>query len=75
MQNRHKNVQWVAWSATNTYKTQKLGLIKGVIKEIRMFADIFSFAGVSAFAKQFSTFARKECIVNSSSLQCKVSNL
>jgi glycosyltransferase involved in cell wall biosynthesis len=75
MQERKKNVQWVSWSATNTYKTQKMGLVKGAIKEIRMFADIFNYAGVSTFAKQFTTFAKKECAVEVPYLQTKISNL
>ena len=60
MQNNNKNVQWVSWSATNTYKTKKIGLVKGALKEIKMFVDIFSYAGVSTFARQFTSFARKE---------------
>ncbi|HYG38144.1 MAG TPA: glycosyltransferase family 2 protein [Cytophagales bacterium] len=60
MQQGNKNVQWTAWSARNTYKTKKCGLIYGIIKEIQMFISIFSYAGISNFFKQFTSFAKKE---------------
>lgn len=63
MQHAKKSVLWMPWSATNTYKTEKCGLLQGVLKEIKMFVSIFSYGGVSNFFKQFTSFAREELVV------------
>lgn len=59
MQEHHKDVRWMPWSATNTYKMAKRGPVKGMIKDFRMYADIIQYAGVFSFARQIASFARK----------------
>jgi glycosyltransferase involved in cell wall biosynthesis len=60
MQKYRKKVRWVPWSATNTYKMQKLGMIEGLKQEIRMFTDILSYVGISEFSRQLFSFCRKK---------------
>jgi glycosyltransferase involved in cell wall biosynthesis len=60
MQKNKRKVMWVAWSATNTYKIDKLGMMKGSRKELKMYADIIQYLGLMNMLKQIMSFARKE---------------
>lgn len=59
MQQHKKNVRWVPWSATNTYKVKKCGLVKGLKRDFLMYADIVSFLGAGNFIRQLISFGRK----------------
>lgn len=60
MQKHKRNVRWMPWSATNTYKAKKMGLVKGYQKEFKMFTDIVMYAGLRNIIKQITLFATKE---------------
>jgi glycosyltransferase involved in cell wall biosynthesis len=60
MQKHKRNVRWMPWSATNTYKAKKMGLVKGYQKEFKMFTDIVMYAGLKNIIKQITLFATKE---------------
>ena len=60
MQKHNRNVRWMPWSATNTYKAKKIGLVKGYQKEFKMFTDIVMYAGLKNIIKQITLFATKE---------------
>ena len=60
MQKHKRNVRWMPWSATNTYKAKKIGLVKGYQKEFKMFTDIVMYAGLKNIIKQITLFATKE---------------
>lgn len=55
-----KRVFWVPSSAFNTFKTQKMGLVDGFIKELDMFFDIVLFIGLQNYLRQIAMFARKQ---------------
>ncbi|GHA67635.1 glycosyltransferase family 2 protein [Pontibacter akesuensis] len=57
---RHKKqVRWMPWSARNTYKVNKLGVLDGSKKEFRMYVEIVSFVGFSHMLLQLTSFTRK----------------
>lgn len=60
MQKHKRNVRWMPWSATNTYKSKKIGLVAGYKKEFEMFTDIVLYAGFKNIVKQISSFATKK---------------
>lgn len=60
MQKHKRNVRWMPWSATNTYKSKKMGLVAGYKKEFEMFTDIVLYAGFINIVKQISSFATKK---------------
>lgn len=60
MQKHKRNVRWMPWSATNTYKAKKIGLVEGYKKEFEMFTDIVLYAGFVNIVKQISSFATKK---------------
>lgn len=64
MQKHKRNVRWMPWSATNTYKSEKIGLVEGYKKEFKMFTDIVMYAGFRNIVKQITLFATKELEVN-----------
>ncbi|CCH54803.1 glycosyl transferase family protein [Fibrisoma limi BUZ 3] len=59
MQQHRKVVRWFPWSATNTYKMDKRGPVEGFLKDAQMYADIVTYVGPVAYARQMVTFARK----------------
>jgi glycosyltransferase involved in cell wall biosynthesis len=60
MQKHKRNVRWMPWSATNTYKAKKIGLVAGYKKEFEMFTDIVLYAGFVNIVRQISSFATKK---------------
>lgn len=60
MQKHKRNVGWMPWSATNTYKSEKIGLVAGYKKEFEMFTDIVLYAGFRNIVRQISSFATKK---------------
>jgi len=60
MQKHKRAVRWMPWSATNTYKSKKVGLVEGYKKEFEMFTDIVLYAGLKNIIKQITLFATKE---------------
>jgi glycosyltransferase involved in cell wall biosynthesis len=57
---RHKKVvRWMPWSAMNTYKVDKLGVLDGSRKEFRMYVDIVNYVGFSHMLLQLTSFTRK----------------
>ncbi|WP_026461967.1 glycosyltransferase family 2 protein [Adhaeribacter aquaticus] len=60
MQRHKRDVRWIPWSATNTYKAEKLGLLEGYKHEFKMFTDIVLYAGLKNIIKQITLFATKE---------------
>ncbi|MDB5262196.1 MAG: glycosyl transferase family protein [Adhaeribacter sp.] len=60
MQKHKRAVRWMPWSATNTYKAKKIGLVEGYKKEFEMFTDIVLYAGLKNIIKQITLFATKE---------------
>lgn len=59
MLQQKKKVRWMAWSASNTPKVKKWGVICGVKKEFMMFWEMMEYAGLSAYLTQILIFARK----------------
>jgi glycosyltransferase involved in cell wall biosynthesis len=60
MQKHKRAVRWMPWSATNTYKSEKVGLVEGYKKEFKMFTDIVLYAGFTNIVKQITRFATKK---------------
>lgn len=60
MQKHKRAVRWMPWSATNTYKSKKIGWVEGYKKEFEMFTDIVLYAGLKNIIKQITLFATKE---------------
>ncbi|WP_266203189.1 glycosyltransferase family 2 protein [Pontibacter kalidii] len=57
---RHKKVvRWMPWSAMNTYKVDKLGVLDGSRKEFQMYVDIVNYVGFSHMLLQLTSFTRK----------------
>ncbi|MHA6249786.1 glycosyltransferase family 2 protein [Pontibacter sp. CAU 1760] len=57
---RHKKVvRWMPWSATNTYKVDKLGVLNGSKKEFKMYVEIVSYVGFSHMMLQLASFTRQ----------------
>lgn len=57
---RHKKVvRWMPWSAMNTYKVDKLGVLDGSKKEFKMYVEIVSFVGFSHMMLQLASFTKK----------------
>ncbi|TPE45180.1 glycosyltransferase family 2 protein [Pontibacter mangrovi] len=56
---RHKKVvRWMPWSAMNTYKVDKLGVLDGSRKEFKMYVDIVNYVGFSHMLLQLTSFTR-----------------
>lgn len=57
---RHKKVvRWMPWTAMNTYKVEKLGVLDGSRKEFKMYVEIVSFVGFSHMMHQLASFTKK----------------
>jgi len=57
---RHKKVvRWMPWSAMNTYKVDKLGVLDGSKKEFKMYVEIVSFVGFSHMMLQLASFTKR----------------
>ena len=57
---RHKKmVRWMPWSAMNTYKVDKLGVLDGSKREFRMYVEIVSFVGFSHMMLQLASFHKR----------------
>ncbi|MBC5994730.1 glycosyltransferase family 2 protein [Pontibacter cellulosilyticus] len=57
---RHKRVvRWMPWSAMNTYKVDKLGVLDGSMKEFMMYVDIVNYVGFSHMCLQLASFTKK----------------
>ena len=57
---RHKRVvRWMPWSAMNTYKVDKLGVLDGSLKEFMMYVDIVNYVGFSHMCLQLASFTKK----------------
>lgn len=54
-----KVVRWMPWSAMNTYKVDKLGVLDGSRKEFKMYVEIVSFVGFSHMMLQLASFTKK----------------
>lgn len=59
MINRRKVVRWMPWSAMNTYKVDKLGVLEGSRKEFGMYVEIVDYVGFMHMLVQLSSFTRK----------------
>jgi glycosyltransferase involved in cell wall biosynthesis len=56
---RHKRVRWMPWSAMNTYKVDKLGVLEGSRREFMMYVEIVDYVGFVHMLVQLSSFTRK----------------
>ncbi|WPP49354.1 glycosyltransferase family 2 protein [Catalinimonas niigatensis] len=54
-----KNVYWLPSAVTNTYKFQKLGLVKGLMKEFKMWYNLVTYIGVKNYVNHIRKFARR----------------
>mgnify|MGYP005749281967 CR=1 FL=1 len=54
-----KAVRWMPWSAKNTYKVDKLGMLDGSVKEFMMYVDIVNYVGFSHMCLQLASFTKK----------------
>lgn len=54
-----KVVRWMPWSAMNTYKVDKLGVLDGSRKEFKMYVDIVNYVGFSHMCLQLASFTKK----------------
>jgi glycosyltransferase involved in cell wall biosynthesis len=55
----HKRVRWMPWSAMNTYKVDKLGVLEGSRREFRMYVEIVDYVGFMHMLEQLGSFTRK----------------
>ena len=55
----HKRVRWMPWSARNTYKVDKLGVLEGSRREFKMYVEIVDYVGFVHMLVQLSSFTRK----------------
>ncbi|MBX0334057.1 glycosyltransferase family 2 protein [Pontibacter sp. HSC-14F20] len=56
---RRKRVRWMPWSAMNTYKVDKLGVLEGSRREFKMYVEIVDYVGFVHMLVQLSSFTRK----------------
>lgn len=57
---KHKKiVRWMPWSAMNTYKVDKLGIVDGSKKEFKMYVEIVSFVGFTHMMVQLASFTKR----------------
>ncbi|PVY39257.1 glycosyltransferase family 2 protein [Pontibacter virosus] len=56
---RRKRVRWMPWSAMNTYKVDKLGVLEGSRREFKMYVEIVDYVGLVHMFVQLSSFTRK----------------
>ncbi|MFD2248604.1 glycosyltransferase family 2 protein [Pontibacter ruber] len=54
-----KIVRWMPWSAMNTYKVDKLGILDGSKKEFKMYVEIVSFVGFTHMMVQLASFTKR----------------
>jgi len=54
-----KTVRWMPWSAMNTYKVDKHGVLDGSKKEFLMYVDIVNYVGFSHMCLQLASFTKK----------------
>ena len=59
MLKHRKIVRWMPWSAMNTYKVDKLGIVDGSKKEFKMYVEIVSFVGFSHMMVQLASFTKR----------------
>ncbi len=59
MLHHKKVVRWMPWSAINTYKVDKLGVIDGSRKEFKMYVDIVSYVGFAHMMLQLASFTKR----------------
>ncbi|HEY4650512.1 MAG TPA: glycosyltransferase family 2 protein [Pontibacter sp.] len=59
MLHHRKVVRWMPWSAMNTYKVDKLGVLDGSRKEFKMYVDIVNYVGFSHMCLQLASFTKK----------------
>lgn len=57
MLDHQKIVYWLPSSVANTYKFQKLGLVKGLTKEFKMWYNLIDYIGLRNYVNQIRTFA------------------
>jgi glycosyltransferase involved in cell wall biosynthesis len=55
----HKRVRWLPWSAMNTYKVDKLGVLEGSRREFKMYVEIVDYVGFVHMLVQLSSFTRR----------------
>lgn len=55
----HKVVRWMPWSAMNTYKTEKWGALEGSRKELKMYAEIVYYVGLTHMFIQLASFTKQ----------------
>ncbi|PKV62518.1 glycosyltransferase family 2 protein [Pontibacter ramchanderi] len=55
----HKLVRWVPWSAMNTYKVDKLGVLEGSRRELKMYIEIVDYVGFVHMLVQLGSFTRR----------------
>ena len=59
MLRHNKVVRWMPWSAMNTYKVDKLGVLDGSRKEFKMYVDIVNYVGFSHMCLQLASFTKQ----------------
>lgn len=60
MYTNRKKVYWIPQSATNTDKSLKWGIFRGLINDIRTFVDMMSATGLKNFFRQIFFYAKDE---------------
>jgi|SRR5579885_354206 len=59
MVEQHKQVYWVHWTAQNTLKTKKIGMLKGITADLAMYFHMTSFGYIKTCIN-IATFCRNE---------------
>ena len=54
-----KEVRWMPWSALNTYKVDKWGVLGGSHREFKMYVEIVGYVGLINMVLQLTSFATK----------------
>lgn len=57
---KRKKVFWFSYSGRNTFKTEKVGLIKGLLKEIQMYRHVISYIGYKKYLYNLLFFCKAE---------------
>jgi glycosyltransferase involved in cell wall biosynthesis len=57
---KKRNVFWFPYSGRNTFKSKKVGLVKGMLKELQMYRNVGSYIGYKKYMENLLFFCRDE---------------
>jgi glycosyltransferase involved in cell wall biosynthesis len=60
MSDHKKNVYWIPYSGKNVLKSEKIGVLKGVLKEVQMYKNVGEYIGYIKYIESLLFFCRKK---------------